>query len=463
MTAHKKLKVLFVGDATCSTGFALCTHEVCDRLHANGHDVSVLGINYYGDPHNYPYAIYPCVNPLDRSQIPWGEQRLAKLIARLQPDFVIILQDPWNIRGYMIEIEKQLAGIEIERPTTIGWLAVDAKNQVSGKQCNQLDHIVTWTQFGIGELKRGGYSGPSSIIGLGVDTSTYYQIDKIDARRRIFARYGIDTNQVSPDSFIIGVVGRNQYRKRIDLTLTYYAEWIKSYDVRDAHLYLHVAPTGESGCDIPKLLRYYGISAIVSEPSQAGQGATRDEMRSIYNLFDLYWTTTQGEGWGLPALEAMACGVPVLAPDWSGLGEWAKDAAVLVECTCTALNAPINRAPYTIGGIADREQTIIALDKIYRHRDYRRRLSESGLDLARSLSWDKVGEQWEALLQTLWRAKHLPTMTDLMISPEAIDDLDFALEPHEIDTLGEDFKAAQDLHGEEGSNNTLVPLEETRS
>lgn len=418
---NRKLKILFVGDAACSTGFALCTHEVCNRLHANGHEISILGINAWGDPHNYPYTIYPCVNPLDRSRMVCGEERLPKLIARLQPDAVVILQDPWNIQGYLTEIDDQLGApvsADFKVPTMIGWLAVDAKNQASGKQLNRLDHVVTWTQFGIDELRAGGYTGSHSIIGLGVDTTVYYPIDKAEARREIFSRYGIDTS-ISPDSFIIGVVGRNQYRKRLDLTLEYYAEWIKSYDVRDAHLYLHVAPTGESGCDIPKLLRYYGISAIVSEPSQAGQGATIDEMRSIYNLFDLYWTTTQGEGWGLPALEAMACGVPVLAPDWSGLREWAEPAAVLVSCTSTALNAPINRAPYTIGGIADKYEMIAALDKIYRHRSYREQLSALGLRLAKELTWDRVGEQWESLLQSISQSfrwsKRTSTMDEITI------------------------------------------------
>lgn len=413
-----KLKIVFVGDAACSTGFALCTHQLCDRLHANRHEVTVLGINHYGSPHDYPYTIYPCVDPLDRSLMVCGEQRLPKLIARLKPDVVIILQDPWNIRGYMIEIEEQLGDtINAPRPIMIGWLAVDAKNQISGKQLNQLDHVVTWTQFGIDELRAGGYTGEHSIIGLGVNTchrdrnigfEYYSPVDRRTARQSTLS----DGTPVLPegipiDSFIVGMVGRNQVRKRLDLALEYFAEWIKSKSVDNAYLYLHVGPTGESGCDIQALCRYYGIKVIVSSPPVSA-AVTADDMRLIYNCFDVLWSMSQAEGWHLPAIEAMACGVPCLLPDQGAPAEWAKPAAMLVPCTATALCAPINRAPYTIGGIADKELTIAALDKLYRHATIRERLSQLGLELARELSWDVVGEQWEALLQSLWRARHAP-------------------------------------------------------
>lgn len=430
MSEARKLKILFVGDAACSTGFALCTHQLCDRLHANGHEVTILGINYYGDPHDYPYTIYPCVNPLDRSTMVCGEQRLPKLIYRLRPDVAIILQDPWNIRGYMREIEEQLGSLDwidqkeargFDKPIIIGWLAVDSKNQISGRQLNHLDHVVTWTQFGIDELRIGGYTGPHSIIGLGVDTSTYYPIDRLTARRSTLS----DGSPLLPegipiDAYIIGVVGRNQTRKRLDLVLEYFAAWTKQHAIDNAYLYLHVGPTGEHGCNIEALLKYYGIKAIISAPPTSGALTTAD-MNLIYNCFDLFWSMSQAEGWNLPALEAMACGISCLLPEQGAHAEWALPAAELIECTSTALTAPMNRGPYTIGGIADKSLTIEALNKLYDLATIRERMSQRGLDLARRLSWDTVGEQWEALLQSLWAARHRPTMTDLMIPPEAID------------------------------------------
>lgn len=443
------MRILFIGDApTVSTGFSKCTREVCNRLHANGHEVNVLGISYYGGPHDYPYAIYPCVDPLDRSLMVCGEQRLPKLIQRLNPDVVIVLQDPWNINGYFREIWKY-SGDDKPTATIIGWLAVDSKNQCSGRELNTLDHVVTWTQFGINELQSGGYTGPHSIIGLGVDTAVYCPMDRLEARRQILGTYLSEPN-IPPDAYIVGVVGRNQVRKRLDLNLQYLAEWIKRYEITDAYLCLHVGPTGESGVDIEKLCNYYGLKVITLNPP-LGAGVPESDMRAIYNMFDLYWSMSQAEGWNLPALEAMACGVPCLLPEQGAPAEWAIDAAYLVPCSSTALTAPLNAGPYTIGGIADRNETVLALDKLYRHADYRRKLSGLGLQLASRLSWDVVGEQWEALLQSLMSAKLSPTMTDLMVMPESIDGLpDSFLSREQVKELGDWIDSEQREHGPEG-------------
>lgn len=463
----RSLKILFCGDSpTTWTGFSKCTRELCNRLHTSGHDISVLGVCEYGDPHSFPYPIYPAINPLDHSFMPWGEQRLPKMIAKLKPDVVIILQDAWNIRGYIKEINDQLTipcdclvvgrmnqpdlpyprsiappdlkgclanqdclscsgtgmkwGLDFPKPLLIGWLSVDTKNQPSGRECNALDHAVVWTQFAIDQLSKGGYTGQHSIIGLGVDTNVYYPVDRSIARKSVTS----DGIRLLPDEFqdyfIIGLIARNQFRKRFDLALEYFAEWTKSYGIDDALLYFHANMTREMGTDIKSLCRYYGIKVIVSE-CQLGKSLAEDEMRMLYNLVDLHWSMSQSEGWNLPALESMACAVPVLLPDQGGPSSWAKEAAYLVPCTSTAINAPINQALYTIGEIADKHLTIEALETLYRSPNRRHKLRTAGLDLARSLSWDRVGEQFESLLQSLSTRSH-PTMTDLMVTPEAIDE-----------------------------------------
>ena len=48
-------------------------------------------------------------------------------------------------------------------------------------------------------------------------------------------------------------------------------------------------------------------------------------MPSFYKSFDCFVLPTRGEGFGLPLLEAMACGVPTVGPNWGGNTEFMND------------------------------------------------------------------------------------------------------------------------------------------
>lgn len=88
------------------------------------------------------------------------------------------------------------------------------------------------------------------------------------------------------------------------------------------------------------------------------------------------------EGFGLPALEAMAAGVPLVTSDRSALPEVVGDAAVLVN-------------PEVLDAIVEGLRTLLA------DPDRRARLVERGLARARELSWPGAARQVLALYQEL--------------------------------------------------------------
>jgi D-inositol-3-phosphate glycosyltransferase len=414
------VKVLWVGDSpTVSSGFARCTRAVCDDLHATGHDVHVLGINEWGDTNTFPYNIYTCRNPFDNGYDAFGVTRLPSLVSRLTPDVIVLLNDPWNIPGYFEYLDKLSSPL----PPVIGWLAVDGRNQ-RASDLARLDHVVVWTEFARDEFHAAGYEGSISIVPLGVDTTVF----RPKSRTESLARIGATSLH---DNFIVGVVGRNQPRKRLDLTLRYFADWVERYSRHDARLFLHVAPTGDYGCDLRSLISFYKLNrkVVLSEP-HIGHGVDTSELPYLYSAFDVYFTTTQGEGFGLPALEALACGVPIITPDWSALGSrgWCAGVSRLVPCTGHALTAPINDHPYTVGGIMDRDLGIEALEVEYQGwlldrdnigRGFSARISGrqlrtvKGISLARSLTWESSARKFRELLETRYGSRETRTETEI--------------------------------------------------
>ena len=375
-------KVLFVGDAACQSGFARCTHAAAWAFHNTEWEVHVLGINYMGEPHFYPYNIYPAYNPHEGGEDRWGLGRLKVLNDKIKPDLVVLLTDPWNVKGYM-----NMLGQSKHEPKTVGWLAVDAKNQ-RGFECTDLDHIVTWTEFGRTELLVSGAPGDPAVIPLGYDHNTFFKSDKASAREEMFP-------MIDEDDFLVGYVGRNQTRKRLDLTIEYFADWVNRFRIDNAKLYLHVAPTGDNSFGLADLIIYHGMRGkVLIMNSEIGDGMNDIQMRQMYNSLDLFFTTTQGEGWGLPEMEAMACGVPVLAPAWSGLGDWAKDAACLVACDGTVASAPEGQGAYTLGGLMGKAKTIEMLNGLYIDKEWRDRQAERGFYFVQDpkFHWENIGQ-----------------------------------------------------------------------
>ena len=56
-----------------------------------------------------------------------------------------------------------------------------------------------------------------------------------------------------------------------------------------------------------------------------------DALRALYSAAEVVWFPSRYEGFGLPVLEAMACGAPVVTTNASSLPEIAGTAALLVS------------------------------------------------------------------------------------------------------------------------------------
>ncbi|MDA1093692.1 MAG: glycosyltransferase family 1 protein [Acidobacteria bacterium] len=96
---------------------------------------------------------------------------------------------------------------------------------------------------------------------------------------------------------------------------------------------------------------------------------TTDTLATLYHLADAFVFPSLYEGFGLPPLEAMACGTPVLTSNVSSLPEVVDDAALLVD-------------PHDTAAIAQ------AMHQILTDQPTRERLIASGRRRASSFSWE---------------------------------------------------------------------------
>ncbi len=107
-----------------------------------------------------------------------------------------------------------------------------------------------------------------------------------------------------------------------------------------------------------------------------------DELCAFYNVAALLVLPSFDEGFGLPAVEAMACGLPVVASNRGSLPEVIGDAGLLVD-------------PLDHGAMA------AAVSRLLGDVSLRKRLSASGIERAKTYSWQRGAQQ---MMQILLRA-----------------------------------------------------------
>jgi glycosyltransferase involved in cell wall biosynthesis len=96
------------------------------------------------------------------------------------------------------------------------------------------------------------------------------------------------------------------------------------------------------------------------------------------------------EGFGLPPLEAMACGTPVVASHTSSIPEVVGDAGVLID-------------PFDVAGFADAARFVIERPSLAG------KLSERGLARARQFTWERAAKEHVAAYQDAWKRRQSQT------------------------------------------------------
>lgn len=227
------------------------------------------------------------------------------------------------------------------------------------KSLKRADIVVTDSEFSRTEIVKyfPWCAGKLRVVPCGVDTKKFQpcgdaqKIDDVKASLGIEGEYFLYLGTIEPRKNLERLISAyNAFSKKAanppKLVLAGGKGWlydgifsrVKSLGLEDKVIFTKYVPSGD-------------MNALMS-------GALAFVFPSLY------------EGFGMPPLEAMACGVPVLVSGEASLPEVTGDCAVIVD-------------PYDVKSIAR------GLYKLYTNEPLRRDLSRRGLERAKEFTWDR--------------------------------------------------------------------------
>ena len=315
----EKLKgvVSLVSNSPGPTGYGVQAGLLVEKMKQHGLQVGVLS-NYgqegsigkyrtkFGDVPVYPKGVKPYSDDVINL---WHETHREKHLDL--PHFLLTLYDVWVYND-----------LETEVPI-VSWVPLDHITMPPlVKRFLQRDNVtpVAMAPHGVRQMQVIDIDAP--YIPHMVDTKVFKPTPKFRGQpTREFM--GID-----PDTFLVTAVLSNKAN-----TLVHrkgYAELFLSFGIfhkehPDSHLYIHadMLPV-QGGFHLGHLMQSAGV------PASAVTFANRDELRigytdaelaALYTASDVVWMATYGEGFGVPIIEAQACGTRVIGSDWAATAD----------------------------------------------------------------------------------------------------------------------------------------------
>lgn len=163
-------------------------------------------------------------------------------------------------------------------------------------------------------------------------------------------------------------------RKNFKRMIETFVRFVKENNVQD--LVIVVSGSGSKNI-VPKLMEDHpGEKKLISKCVFSTGYIDDDEKILLYQHAEWFVYTSRYEGFGLPPLEAMQCGCPVITSNNSSLPEVVGDAAVMIDWD-------------------DDSEHIDAYKLLYENNAFRDSLRVKGLSQAKKFNWDKTVYQIE--------------------------------------------------------------------
>jgi FkbM family methyltransferase len=363
------------------TGYGNQTKLFIPRIKELGHEVAIQAFyGHDGSPINWQgIPIY------GKGFHPYGQDIMAAHARNFKADILISLMDIWVMQPELLQNIKW-----------VPWFPIDHEPlpERMGKPARAAYKRIVFSKFGERMMQDAGID--CYYVPHGVDTKNFIPIDRKEARERM---------KLPQDAFIVGMVAANKGnppRKAFFENIAAFSYLKKKHP--DAVLYLHTFDGSSGGYETVNLVEFcsyqglvVGKDVIFADQYTYMLGYPDKAMNDLYNAFDVHLLVSNGEGFGIPILEAQASGCPVIVGDWTSMPElcfsgWKVDRK-------DAHPIWTNLASYQfvghVGAIADH------LESAYRQKDNeaRRRNARSG-----ALAYDAdvvIERYWKPVLEDI--------------------------------------------------------------
>lgn len=358
------------------SGYGVQTKLILNALKQLGHDPACFA--YYGleggrISHN-GYEVWPS-SAFDE----WGNDVIRSHTIQSNAEAVVSLVDLFVLD---VDIWSRLP------VPWVAWTPIDHEDigLPTLKRLQVCDVPVAMSDFGAQEMMKAGIEEVVRIYHA-VDTDVFKPLDQEECR---------DEFQVEQDAYVIGMVMANKGdRKQFPVQLKAIKAWMDKNPDYNVKVFLHTDPTAKmGGWDMKSLVEKVGLKGKVYSTGQYFSSVVPlpdTMMAKIYNCFDVLLNASAGEGFGVPIIEAQACGVPVIAGNYTSMPELVHNGYTVEP------EARVMGSHFGYQYIPSLDDIVYRLDCVYRMTDAKRRaLGEAWV--RQNCSVPIIAEQWHLLL-----------------------------------------------------------------
>ncbi len=241
-----------------------------------------------------------------------NKQMLRKTLAQVKPDALMLFNDP----RFFIWVWEMADEIRQICPITYWHLWDNDPWPEFNRQFYESTDLLNCINYPTYKMVSERYPEKTNYIPHAVPNDLYYPIPQAETNNFKAALLG----QNRLDHFVALYVSRNARRKMPSDILVSWKMFIdelqKKHGHKKATLLMHADPLDNEGANLYNVIDMLDLKDHVVFSKEK---IKFEEMRTLYNISDTIVNRSSNEGFGVPTLEAMMCGKPIIAIKTGGL------------------------------------------------------------------------------------------------------------------------------------------------